>query len=210
MIVPRENMREVRRRGPLSILLTIVVMAALVWSTWVFVQIRGAGNHDEAQKADAIAVFGAAEYVGKPSPVLRARLDHALDLYNQGFAPIVITLGGATGQGDVEHSEAGVGEHYLQDHGVPESAIIEETLSLSTLESVHRLAALAKQNNLHSIIVVSDASHLFRIREMCKAEGLVVYTSPRSAGPPIGFSEKFSRVAHEILAYTAWRMHLNP
>ena len=83
--------------------------------------------------ADAIAVFGAAEYDGRPSPVLRARLDHALDLYRRGLAPMIITLGG--GDPTDLHSEGGVGHDYLLAHGVPEAAIIAETESDNTEQS---------------------------------------------------------------------------
>src|SRR6202042_750842 len=112
-------------RRVLRILLAAGLIAAAGWFLWVYGQIRYYATHDEARPADAIAVFGAAEYDGRPSPVLRARLDHALELYQDGYAPLLITLGGYN-SGDA-NSEGGVGHDYLVAHGVKESQIIAET-----------------------------------------------------------------------------------
>lgn len=213
MIVPDDNLRGVRRggmtRGRLLVWTAAVLLAgAVAWCVWVDQQIRFYAGRDEAQHADAIAVFGAAEYDGRPSPVLRARLDHALELYRQGLAPMVITLGGGY-EADAPHSEGGVGEHYLLAHGVPEAAIIAETHSDDTEESVARLTAIARENNLKTIVVVSDGTHLFRIHAICKQDGLTVYTSPRPVGRSIPRLERFERLAHEIGSYTAWRLRLH-
>jgi uncharacterized SAM-binding protein YcdF (DUF218 family) len=217
MIVPRDNLhavrgtlgwpRRVRWRVALSVAGTLAVMAA-AWCLWVDRQIRAYAGRDEARPADAIAVFGAAEYDGRPSPVLRARLDHALDLYERGIAPLVITLGGGY-EADAQHSEGGVGENYLLAHGVPEAAIIAETESDDTEESAERLAVIARANNLKSIVVVSDGTHLFRIHAICEHDGLAVYTSPRPVLRPIPRSTRFQRLAHEIMSYTAWKMRLH-
>jgi uncharacterized SAM-binding protein YcdF (DUF218 family) len=216
MIVPRDNLdsvrgglgwsRGVRWRVALSVAGTLVVVAA-AWVVWVDRQIRGYAAKDEARPADAIAVFGAAEYDGRPSPVLRARLDHALDLYQRGIAPLVITLGGGY-EADEQHSEGGVGENYLLAHGVPEAAIIAETESNDTEQSAERLAVIARANNLRSIVVVSDGTHLFRIHAICEHDGLQVFTSPRPARP-IPRSAQVKRLAHEIVSYTAWKLKLH-
>jgi uncharacterized SAM-binding protein YcdF (DUF218 family) len=216
MIVPRDNLDSMRRglgwsrgvrwRVALSVAGTLAVVAA-AWVVWVDRQIRGYAAKDEARPADAIAVFGAAEYDGRPSPVLRARLDHALDLYQRGIAPLVITLGGGY-EADEQHSEGGVGENYLLAHGVPEAAIIAETESNDTEESAERLAVIARANNLRSIVVVSDGTHLFRIHAICEHDGLQVFTSPRPARP-IPRSARLERLAHEIVSYTAWKLKLH-
>jgi uncharacterized SAM-binding protein YcdF (DUF218 family) len=208
MIVPDTNLRRggAGRRLLVNFIL-LLLAAAIGWTAWVYGQIRYYADRDEAQPADAIAVFGAAEYDGRPSPVLRARLDHALDLYQRGLAPLVITLGGGD-EGD-SHSEGGVGHDYLLAHNVPETAIIAETLSNNTEESAARLAVIARANHLNRIIVVSDGTHLFRIRAMSQQNGLTVYTSPRPAGKSISRSEAFLRIMHEILSYTAWRLRLH-
>lgn len=206
--MPDTNLRP--GAGPLrklvgSILLT-VLLGGLVWGIWLYAQIRYFADRDDARTADAIAVFGAAEYDGRPSPVLRARLDHALSLYQKGIAPLVITLGGP---GDNVHSEGGVGHDYLLTHGVPESQIIAETQSTNTEESARRLALIARRNHLQRIVIVSDGTHLFRIHAICSAEGLDVYGSPRATGKSITHWEEIQRLFHEMISYTAWRIHLH-
>ena len=143
-----------------------MLLGGALWVLWVDGQIRYYARRDEARPADAIAVFGAAEYDGRPSPVLRARLDHALELYKRGLAPLVITLGG--GEEKDVHSEGGVGHDYLLAHGVPERAIIAETESDNTEQSAERLAVIARANGLRTIDVVSDGTHLFRIHAICE------------------------------------------
>lgn len=184
----------------------VLVLAILVWCRWVYGQIEWYASQDMAARADAIAVFGAAEYDGHPSPVFRARLDHAESLYNRGIAPLIITLGGDGGD---QFSEGQVGQDYLVGVGVPESDIIAETESTSTDQSVHRLAVIARANDLQRIVVVSDATHLFRIHQICAANGLNVLTSPRPRVPIEGKANEGERMEHEILSYTLWRLHLD-
>jgi len=208
MIVPEKNLRGGRAGRKLLLGLVLLTLAAgVAWVAWIHGQIRYYADRDEARPADAIAVFGAAEYDGRPSPVLRARLDHALELYQRKLAPLVITLGG----GDVgdRNSEGGVGHDYLLAHGVPETAIIAETQSDNTAESAARLAVIARANHLNRIIVVSDGTHLFRIHVLCEHNGLTVYTSPRPVGRSLDWQDSFSRITHEILSYIAWRLHLH-
>lgn len=210
MIIPQTNLRSARRAGLArpprrlgrAIAAAVLAVAAL-WVLWVHSQIRYYAAHDQAQPSNAIAVFGAAEYDGRPSPVLRARLDHGLALYQQGIAPLVITLGGG-GPADL-HSEGGVGRDYLMAHGVPGSAIIAETESNNTEQSVRRLAVIARANHLRRIVVVSDGTHLFRVHALCSSMGLDVLTSPRPQVRPLPFELRTKRMTHEILSYTFWR-----
>jgi len=178
----------------------------LGWIRWVYGQIQWYAARDMAAPADAIAVFGAAEYDGRPSPVFRARLDHAESLYSRSIAPLIITLGGDGGD---QYSEGRVGEQYLVGAGVPDSDIIAETESTSTDQSVRRLAVIARTNNLQRIVVVSDATHLFRIHQICAANGLNVFTSPRARVPIEGPTGERERIQHEILSYTLWSLHLD-
>lgn len=186
--------------------LTALVIAAIIWCRWVYLQIETYADQDQAAPADAIGVFGAAEYDGRPSPVYRARLDHALSLYNRGIAPLIITVGGPGGD---QYSEGSVGREYLVGKGVPESDIIAETHSRNTEESARRIAVIARKNGLHKLVIVSDGTHLFRIHAICSADGLNVLTSPRPTVPVEGGSGQFDRIAHEIMSYTAWRLHLH-
>lgn len=215
MIVSKDNLRDVRR-GPAFLgrgrvvawIAGILLLGLAAWVLWVDAQIRAYAKTDEARPADAIAVFGAAEYDGRPSPVLRARLDHALELYQRGIAPMVITLGGGY-EADEHHSEGGVGENYLRAHGVPEANIIAETQSDNTEQSAGRLAAIARENNFRKIVVVSDGTHLFRIHAICERDGLQVYTSPRPVGRSIPLWQRAQRLGHEIASYTAWRIGMH-
>ncbi|MCL2659795.1 MAG: YdcF family protein [Acidobacteriaceae bacterium] len=210
MIVPDSNLRNPRsrRRRIVFGVLVSVLLIAVLWSVHVYREIADVAARDEAQPADAIAVFGAAEYLGRPSPVLHARLDHAVDLYRRQTAPLIITLGGGK-EKDSGNTEGAVGRDYLLANGVPFANIIAETSSFDTGQQVHRLAAIARDQNLRHIVVVSDATHLFRIRELCRQAGLDVYTSPRA---PVGHISNYDlamRYLHEIVTYTASRLHLN-
>jgi uncharacterized SAM-binding protein YcdF (DUF218 family) len=212
MTLSSSNQRRSRRTSRGSTFfrrfVAIFLLVTVVWFTWVYQQIATVANQDQAQPADAIAVFGAAEYLGHPSPVFHARLDHAVELYRKQIAPIVITLGGGSDK-DSGNTEGGVGRDYLLASGIPFSNIIAETRSTDTEQQVHRLAAIARENNLKSIVVVSDGTHLFRIRQLCQDVGLRVYTSPRPALGHIGNYDLSMRYFHEILGYTALRLHLD-
>jgi uncharacterized SAM-binding protein YcdF (DUF218 family) len=210
MIAPSSNLpRRTSTRGLfLRRLLAMVLVVLTAWCIWVYQEISAVAGQDDAQPADAIAVFGAAEYSGHPSPVLHARLDHAVDLYRKQIAPIVITLGGGSDK-DSGNTEGGVGRDYLLANGVPFGSIIAETRSVDTEQQVHRLAAIAHENNFRHIVVVSDGTHLFRIRELCKDAGLDVYTSPRPALGHISNYDLAMRYFHEILSYTAMRLNIN-
>jgi len=188
-------------------LLGLMLLVALVWFGWLYFQINKVAGQDEARPADAIAVFGAAEYGGRPSPVLHARLDHAVDLYRRQIAPFIITLGGGSDR-DSGLTEGGVGRDYLLAKGVPFDRIIPETRSVDTEQQVARLAQIADEHHLKQIVVVSDGTHLLRIRMLCEQAGLDVYTSPR---PPLGHIDDYDlaqRYFHEMLSYTALRLHL--
>jgi uncharacterized SAM-binding protein YcdF (DUF218 family) len=198
-----------RRRPVLTVLLILLVAFAavgVVWCHWVYVQIQRYANLDQAAPADAIGVFGAAEYDGRPSPVFRARLDHALDLYHRGIAPLIITLGG---EGGDQFSEGSVGRDYLMSQGVPEQDIIAETESRNTEESARRIAVIARANGLRRLVIVSDGTHLFRIHAICAADGLDVLTSPRPRPAVEDKTLEAERLVHEILSYTLWRMGLH-
>ncbi len=132
---------------------------------------------DEAQPADVIVVLGAAEYRGRPSPVLEARLNHALVLYLRDLAPRILTTGGAGG--DPSFTEGGVAQAYLSKHGVPAESILVESEGESTVHSIAAAAEIMRRMNLRSCIVVSDGYHIYRVKKMLENQGLKVYGSPR-------------------------------
>jgi len=168
-------------------------------------QVVRTASLEEIHPADAIVVFGAAEYSGHPSPVLRARLDHAFDLYQRHMAAVVITTGGAAA--DPKFSEGGVGQEYLRKRGIPENALIAETQSSDTSESARRIAVIMRTNGLHSCIAVSDAYHVFRIRKLLEHEGIgPVYVAPRADSRPHSLTQRVVAVLREATSYLLWRM----
>ena len=145
-------------------------IAVLVW-----------GSRDRAQSSDAIVVLGAAQYVGRPSPVLRARLDHALELWQRGLAPMLIFTGG-TGAGDTT-SEAAVSRVYALRHGVPDTAILMENKGKTTRQSLEAVSAIMHARQMRTAILVSDPFHMLRLRILSTQYGVDAYTSPTQTSP---------------------------
>ncbi|MGB9074846.1 MAG: YdcF family protein [Terriglobales bacterium] len=168
--------------------------------------VRSAGE-TPAAKADAIVIFGAAEYVGRPSPVYRARLDHGFELFEKGMAPVVITTGGA-GQ-DPDFSEGGVGRDYLVRRGIPEQDLIAETQSSDTAQSAARVANIMRVNHMRSCIAVSDAYHVFRIRALLEHEGVQVEVAPRPESRPHSLLQRFVAVMREAMSYLVWELGMS-
>jgi uncharacterized SAM-binding protein YcdF (DUF218 family) len=166
---------------------------------------RGAGI-DEQQPADAIVVFGAAEYVGRPSPVFRARLDHAYSLFKRGLAPVIITTGGAGN--DPHFSEGQVGRDYLESRGIPDADLIAETQGGDTDESSRRVAVILKANGLQTCILVSDAYHMFRAKQMMEGQGITAYISPRPGSVPRTTVGRFLAALRESSSYMLYRLHV--
>jgi uncharacterized SAM-binding protein YcdF (DUF218 family) len=186
--------RRVLAWGALGLLLLFAVylcfIAARVWST---------AKKDEARPAGAIVIFGAAEYRGRPSPVLRARLDHALALYQRGLAPKIITTGGPGG--DPNFTEAGVERNYLVEYGVPSEDVYMEDESTTTSETVLNVIEIMRRDNVHSCVVVSDGYHLFRILRLFRARGIAAYGSPREVRGKIPFWERLRITIREVFGY---------
>lgn len=167
-------MRLLRVFGGLVLLLALGWVCSLL-AVFVF------GRRDEAQPADAIVVLGAAQYDGRPSPVLKARLDHAIELYRKGLAPTLIFTGGV-GVGDTV-SEAEVGSRYAVKHGVDEENILIEPAGLSTEESMTSVKRLMDGEGLESAVLVSDPFHMLRLRVLARGLGIRAYSSPTRTSP---------------------------
>jgi len=148
----------------------ISAMSVMIW-----------GARDKARESDAIVVLGAAQYVGRPSPVLRARLDHALDLWQRGLAPMLIFTGGM-GVGDTT-SEAAVSRNYALQHGVPDTAILMENEGRTTRESLAAVSAIMHARQMRTAILVSDPFHMLRLRILSSQYGVDAYTSPTKTSP---------------------------
>src|ERR1700676_4708470 len=143
--------------------------------------IRRQSMRDEVRAAEVILVLGAAEYRGRPSPVLEARLNHALFLYHQNLAPRILTTGGKGG--DPTFTEGEVAHAYLSRHEVPSEAILVESEGESTVHSIAAAAEIMRRMNLKSCIVVSDGYHIYRVKKMLETMGMDVFGSPRPSEP---------------------------
>jgi uncharacterized SAM-binding protein YcdF (DUF218 family) len=162
------------------VLTVIVVAMFVVWASSAAAVLVWS-SRDEAQPAQVIVVLGAAQYAGKPSPVLRARLDHALDLWDRHLASLLILTGG-TGSGDTT-SEAAVGRNYARKHGVPDSAILVENEGRTTSESMRAVAGMLEVRGLQTALLVSDPFHMLRLRILARRFGFTPYTSPTQTSP---------------------------
>ena len=167
------------RRGVVFVVIGLGVLA-LAWGA-VAVTVAVAGGRDQRAPADAIAVLGAAQYNGRPSPVFRARLDHAATLYGLGLAPVVLVTGGV-GTGDTL-SEADVGRAYLIGTGVPPSAAVALPAGADTYASMAEVAGWFRGRGSNRVLLVSDAFHMLRLRILAPRLGLVPYTSAAPASP---------------------------
>lgn len=171
--------------------------------TGLIFRIHAQSRLDERRPADVILVLGAAEYAGRPSPVLKARLDHAHELYRRGYAPLLMTTGGAGG--DPVHTEGGVGRAYLSKLGVPAENVLVESKGESTVASVAAAADLMRRGNLKSALVVSDGYHIFRVKRLLEAQGIRAYGSPRKDRPRSSWTEWWL-CARQAVSYSLWRV----
>jgi uncharacterized SAM-binding protein YcdF (DUF218 family) len=184
-------------------LVALAIVGLLFAIALLSLRIEAQSGRDEAQPADVILVLGAAEYRGRPSPVLRARLDHALDLYARKLAPRILTTGGSGG--DPIFTEGGVGRSYLMQHGVPSDAVIVESEGDSTVESTTMAAEIMRRMGLHSVIVVSDGYHIYRVKQMLESRGLTAYGSPRPDRGQSLLHEGWNYV-RQAIGYLLWRI----
>lgn len=177
----------------------LLCAAFLILVGVLYFKIARQSGIDESRPADVIAVFGAAEYSGKPSPAYRRRLDHAAELYRRGLAPMIIASGGAGG--DPHYTEGQVGRDYLIAHGIPEDHVIAETQGEDTLESTVRIATIMRENGMKSCVAASDGYHMFRIKRMMQRQGIATYASPNLSP----HSEHIAML-EEVFKFMAWQM----
>jgi uncharacterized SAM-binding protein YcdF (DUF218 family) len=184
----------------------IATFLLVVWLFMVARAIKRQSTVDEARPADIIVVLGAAEYRGRPSPVLEARLNHALFLYLQHLAPLIVTTGGSGG--DPVYTESEVGRAYLSRRGVPSEAILVEPEGESTAYSTAAVAEIMRRRGLQSCILVSDGYHIYRVKRMLQAQGIVALGSPRPWQPKGGWREDWL-YWRQAVAYGLWRIGVN-
>ena len=193
-------MRAVRRAA------LVVLLAAIAYPLWLGFRVWDQSHSDEVFFSDAIVVLGAAQYNGEPSPVFKARLDHALFLYNEGVADTVIVTGGKR-KGD-RFTEAEAGEMYLVNEAVPSDSILSEAKGRTTYQSLKGVRVIAEEHGIEKALFVSDPLHSERIKRMATDLGFnKAYTSPasyvqlqRSRGT------KLKELVHEVLSLLAYQL----
>ena len=198
------NLAENRTASWIARLVAILGLVAFLFYALTSFRIVHDSNKQEVNHADAI--FGAAEYAGKPSPVYRARLDHAFQLFQAGVAPVVITTGGAGG--DPDFSEGGVGRDYLLKRGIPEKNLIAETQGSDTAHSAERVGVILRTNHMASCVAVSDAYHVFRIRKLLEQEHITTHVAPRLDSRPRDSRHRLLALLREATSYLMWKLHL--
>lgn len=184
----------------------LIATAVLVFLASTCVRIVHEASLQQVHPADAIVVFGAAEYSGRPSPVYRARLDHAFELFQRGIARVVITTGGAAD--DPRYSEGGVGHDYLMRRGIRDRNLIAETQGSDTARSAARVGVIMRTNHMHSCVAVSDEYHVFRIRKLLEHEKVQVFVAPRPDSRPHSEWQRATAVLREAVSYLLWRLHI--
>jgi uncharacterized SAM-binding protein YcdF (DUF218 family) len=191
------NRKLVRRVG------LIVLLAALLYYVVTLVQVWWAARGDDTRRSEAIVVLGAAQYNGRPSTVFKARLDHAAELYDDHVAPLIVVTGGKL-IGD-QFTEATSGANYLHGKGVPDAAILRETTSRTSWESLSAAARVLQNRGEKEVVLVSDPFHALRIRSIANELGLDAVTSPTRTSPISGLDE-WRRFMSEALRVAAGRI----
>jgi uncharacterized SAM-binding protein YcdF (DUF218 family) len=181
-IVPRRRWRRRLLIGGLALMLLAISYYAVT-----LYQVHSTGRSDQARPVDAIVVMGAAQYDGRPSPQLAARLDHAADLWSVGIAKVMVVTGG--NQPGDRFTEAEASANYLIERGVPADAILQESRGHSSYASLDGVATLLHQRGLFRVLLVSDPFHSLRSRLIAQELGLVAYVSPTRTSPVRGNAE---------------------
>lgn len=193
-----------RRRPRLGLrLLCLVVVITLAYVAFTGLQVIAAAREDERAPADVIVVLGAAQYDGRPSPVFRARLDHALELYREGVAPLILVTGGQ--RPDDRLTEATAARNYLFNQGVPEEAILRVPEGSNTWESLSAAALVLRNRDLMDVVLVSDPPHALRTELIASGFGLSVQLSPTHTSPA-GRETVMRQTARETAAVALGRL----
>jgi uncharacterized SAM-binding protein YcdF (DUF218 family) len=184
-------------------LLLAALVGALLVAGWASYRIWDVGNRNDERTADAIIVLGAAQYNGRPSAVLKARLEHAIDLYHAGVAPYLLVTGGKA-VGDVT-TEAATARAFAIQRGVPASAILSEDRGRTTVESLRAAAAVLREHGLASAVFVSDRTHMLRVLRIARDEGIAAYGSPTATSPSDSTpADRLAATVHELGGLTLY------
>jgi uncharacterized SAM-binding protein YcdF (DUF218 family) len=170
-----------RRLADLAIVAIAFALGAALLTGYTAYRVWDVGQHDNRRHVDAIVVLGAAQYNGRPSAVLAARLDHAIELYKAGYAPYLVVTGGNL-PGDLT-TEAETGRRYAANRGVPADAILMEKTGGTTLESIRNVRAIFEAHDLHTALFVSDRTHMLRVLRQAADQGIEAWGSPTDTSP---------------------------
>jgi uncharacterized SAM-binding protein YcdF (DUF218 family) len=190
-------------RRDLTRLVAAVVAAATILGGYAAFRIWEQGDRDERRAVDAIVVLGAAQYDGTPSPVFRARLEHAVALFHDGYADVLIVTGGKA-EGD-RTTEAAAARRFAIEHDVPDAAILVEDEGRTTLESLQTVGAMLRERRSTSALFVSDRAHMLRVLRIARDEGLEAYGSPTTTSPTdVTFGQRLEATTHELAALAVY------
>ncbi|MEI6624406.1 MAG: YdcF family protein [Actinomycetes bacterium] len=189
-------------RAMVMIMIFVIVVFPVIVAVGSWSYVNSVGQANDRTKTDAIVVLGAAQFNGTPSPVLRARLAHALDLYQSGIAPRIITVGG--NQPGDQYTEAGAGRQWLIEQGVPQSDVVAVKTGSDTLGSLQSVATVAEQNGWTSITVDSDPAHMARSMAMAHRIGFDAHANPTKSGDGSTLTDEY--VFRETGAYLAFEV----
>ena len=189
--------------GALGRLVLAAIVGAILITGWTAYRIWDVGNRDDRRVVDAIVVLGAAQYDGRPSAILKARLDHAIELYEDGLAPYIVVTGGKA-EGD-RMTEADTARTYVLAKDVPERAILVEDRGRTTLESLRGVAALLHERGLTTTLFVSDRTHMLRVLRIARDEGLTALGSPTATSPTdANLENRVEATVHEVGGLTLY------
>jgi len=184
-------------------LLVVALTGFLLLLAYTIYRIAAQGDLDEARKADAIVVLGAAQFNGQPSGVFEARLQHAVDLWKEGLAPYLIVTGGKL-PADIT-TEAATARAWAMANGVPKEAILGEDHGRNTLESLENILPILRAHDLHSVVFVSDRTHMLRVLRIASDLGVAAWGSPTPPSPTdLEADRRWRSVAHEVAGLAAY------
>ena len=183
--------------------LAVALAGLLLLVAYAIYRIAAQGNVDEARRADAIVVLGAAQFNGEPSTIFEARLQHAVDLWKEGLAPYLVVTGGKLPADRT--TEAATARAWAIAHGVPEEAILGEYRGRNTLESLEGVEAILARQDLHSAVFVSDETHMLRVLRMASDLGITAWGSPTRTSPSdLEPDRRWRAIAHELAGLAAY------
>ena len=181
-----------------GVLMVLVYLAVTLAQVWL------ASRRDDARAAEAIVVFGAAQYNGRPSPVLRARLDHAAELYQDGIASTIVVTGGKQ-EGDATNEATASAGYLRRQYGIPDEDILREISSENSWQQMASAANELRKRGKEQVILVTDPFHAARVQAMAEELGLESHVSPTRTSP-IGGTRELKHFARETVAVAAGRV----